>query len=66
MASNRGKMWTVLGQEFGDNAGKSAIIARVLHSLKCVDASFRVHSLCSSWGMSHVRQTLTCGGWTTG
>ena len=43
MAPNRKKMWRVSSPEFGDNAGKSAIIVRVLYSLKSVGASFRAH-----------------------
>ena len=36
-------MWTVLGPEFGDNAGKSASIVRVWHRMKTADASFRAY-----------------------
>ena len=43
MALNIEKIWTVIGLEFGDDAGKSAIIARWLYCLKSVDASFRAH-----------------------
>ena len=43
MASNREKVWTVLGLEFGDDAGKSAIILRALYSLESTGASFIVH-----------------------
>ena len=38
---NEEKVWTVLGWEFGDNAGKNAIIVRVLYGLKSVGASFK-------------------------
>ena len=43
MALNIEKRWTVLGPEFGDDAGKSAIIVTALYGLKCVDALFRAH-----------------------
>ena len=33
----------VLGQEFGNNAGKSPIIVRALYGQKSVRASFRAH-----------------------
>ena len=41
MAPNREKLWTVLGPDFGNDAGKSAIIARALCSLEIVSASYR-------------------------
>jgi hypothetical protein len=37
------KVWTVLGPEFGDNAGKRALIVRDLYGLKSVGAAFRNH-----------------------
>jgi hypothetical protein len=37
------KVWTVLGPEFGIDAGKSAIIVRALYGLKSASAAFRVH-----------------------
>jgi hypothetical protein len=37
------KVWTVLGPEFGDDAGKSALIARALYGLKLSGAAFRNH-----------------------
>ena len=40
MAPNHEKIWTVLGPEFGDNAGKSAVIVRALYGLKSAVASF--------------------------
>ena len=43
MAPNHEKIWTVLGPEFGDDAGKSAIIVRALHALKSAGVSFRAH-----------------------
>ena len=43
MASNRENMWTVLGPEFRDDAGKSALIARVIYGLKNAGAFFRTH-----------------------
>ena len=37
------KIWTVLGPEFGSDAGKKAIIVRSLYGLKSSGASFRNH-----------------------
>jgi hypothetical protein len=37
------KVWTVLGPELGDDAGKRALIARALYGLKSAGASFRNH-----------------------
>jgi hypothetical protein len=37
------KIWTVLGPEFGIDAGKSAIIVRALHGLKSTGAAFCMH-----------------------
>jgi hypothetical protein len=37
------KACTVPGPEFGDDAGKRALIARALYGLKSVDAAFRNH-----------------------
>ena len=37
------KVWTVLGPEFGNEAGKSAIIVRALYGLKSSGAAFRAH-----------------------
>jgi hypothetical protein len=37
------KVWTVLGPEFGDNAGKRALIVRALYGLKSAGAAFRNH-----------------------
>ena len=42
-APNVEKIWTVLGPEFGDDAGKKAIVARALYGLKSAGASFRNH-----------------------
>jgi len=36
------KVWTVLGAEFGSDAGKSAIVVRALYGLKNAGAAFRV------------------------
>jgi hypothetical protein len=38
-----GKVWTVLGPEFGIDTGKSAIIVRALYGLKSAGAAFHVH-----------------------
>jgi hypothetical protein len=37
------KIWTVLGPEFGDDAGKRALIVRALYGLKSAGAAFRNH-----------------------
>jgi hypothetical protein len=37
------KVWTVLGPEFGDDTGKSALIVRALYGLKSAGAAFRNH-----------------------
>jgi hypothetical protein len=37
------KVWTILGPEFGINAGKSAIIVRILYGLKSAGAAFCTH-----------------------
>ena len=35
-----GKVWTVLGKEWGPDAGKKAIIVRALYGLKSAGAAF--------------------------
>eukprot|EP01082_Thalassiosira_pseudonana_P000070 g27.t1 g27 contig1:60384-63019(+) len=42
-APNQEKIWTTLGPEFGEDAGKKAIIVRALYGLKSAGASFRNH-----------------------
>ena len=37
------KIWCTLGPEFGEDAGKRAIIVRALYCLKSAGASFRNH-----------------------
>jgi hypothetical protein len=37
------KVWTVFGPEFGDDAGKRALIVRALYGLKSAGADFRNH-----------------------
>jgi hypothetical protein len=37
------KVWTILGPEFGNDSGKSAIIVRALYGLTSAGASFRAH-----------------------
>jgi hypothetical protein len=37
------KIWTILGAEFGDEAGKRALIVRALNGLKSSGAAFRNH-----------------------
>jgi hypothetical protein len=36
-------VWTVLGAEWGSDAGKSAIIVRALYGLKSLGAAYRNH-----------------------
>jgi hypothetical protein len=36
-------VWTVLGPEFGDDAGKLALIVRALYGLKSANVAFRNH-----------------------
>jgi hypothetical protein len=43
MAPITEKVWTVLGPEFGDDAGKRAPIVRALYYLKSAGAPFRNH-----------------------
>jgi hypothetical protein len=43
MAPITDKVWTVLGPEFGDDAGNRALIVRSLYGLKSTGASFRNH-----------------------
>jgi len=37
------KIWCILGPEFGDDAGKKAIVVRALYGLKSAGAAFRNH-----------------------
>jgi hypothetical protein len=37
------KVWTVLGPEFGEYAGKRALIVRDLYDLKSMGSAFRNH-----------------------
>jgi hypothetical protein len=37
------KVWTVLGPEFGNDTGKTAVIFRALYGLKSAGAAFRAH-----------------------
>ena len=39
----REKIWTILGPEHGEDAGKKAIIVRALYGLKSSGAAFRAH-----------------------
>jgi hypothetical protein len=36
------KVWTVIGPEFGDDAGKRALIVRALYGLKSAGTAFRI------------------------
>ena len=38
-----GKVWTILGPEFGPDAGKTALITCALYGLKSTGAAFRTH-----------------------
>ena len=58
------KVWTVLGPEFGPDAGKNALIVRALYGLKSAGAAFRAHlaSFMRQMGVTPLaRLTLTCG-----
>jgi hypothetical protein len=37
------KVWTVLGPEFGEGAGKRALVVRELYGIKSTGAAFRNH-----------------------
>jgi hypothetical protein len=37
------KVWCIFGPEFGEDAGKKALIVRALYGLKSTDAAFRNH-----------------------
>jgi hypothetical protein len=37
------KVWTVLGPDFGNDAGKRALIVRALYGLKSAGVAFRNH-----------------------
>ena len=64
MAPNREKIWTVLGPEFGNDAGKSAIIVRALNGLKSTGASFRAHlaHCMKESGYESQKANPDCGG----
>jgi hypothetical protein len=47
------KVWTVLGPEFGDDAGKHAPIVRALYGLNSAGAAFR----------NHLAECMTHLGW---
>ena len=42
-APTKEKIWTIIGPEFGADAGKKAIIVRALYGLKSSGAAFRNH-----------------------
>jgi hypothetical protein len=50
------KVWTVLGPEFGIDAGKSAIIVHALYGLKSTGAAFCAH-LASFMDGLHILQS---------
>jgi hypothetical protein len=43
MAPITENVWTILGPEFGEVAGKTAVIVRALYGLKSAGAAFRAH-----------------------
>jgi hypothetical protein len=47
------KIWTVLGPEFGDDAGKRALIVRALYGLNSAGAAFS----------NHIAECMTHLGW---
>jgi hypothetical protein len=47
------RVWTVLVPEFGDAAGKSAIIVHTLHGLKSAGAAFHAHLASFMHQMGH-------------
>jgi hypothetical protein len=51
------KVWTVLGPEFGDDAGKHALIVIALYGLKSTGAEFRNHlaECMNNLGWNHCR-----------
>ena len=57
------KVWTILGPEFGKDAGKTAVIVRTLYGLKSAGAAFRSHlTRCMEpWAISLARLTLIYG-----
>eukprot|EP01082_Thalassiosira_pseudonana_P015427 g13704.t1 g13704 contig9:237785-238624(-) len=57
-APNQEKIWTTLGPEFGEDAGKKAIIVRALYGLKSAGASFRNH-------LGECMRALGCLAWRT-
>ena len=53
---------TVLGPEFGTDAGKRAIIVRALYGLKSTSATYRAHlASCARWVIPLAKLTLTYG-----
>ena len=53
MAPYRGKIWTALDPEFGNDASKSAIIVKALYGLKSGGASFRAHHVHWMWELEY-------------
>ena len=49
------KIWTALGSDFGQNAGKKALIVRALYGLNSAGAAFRNHL---AGCMKHMGYTL--------
>jgi roadblock/LC7 domain-containing protein len=56
------KVWTVIGPEFGDDAGKRALIVRALYGLKSTGAAgITWHPAWTNWGGSPALLTETFG-----
>ena len=51
MALKKKSKRTVLSPEFGDNAGKSAVIVQALYCLKNVGTAFMEHTAQCMWGL---------------
>ena len=63
MEPNSKKICTAFGPEFGDNAGKSAIIVRVFYDLKGVCASFIAHLSQFMWELGYESCDADCDLW---
>ena len=53
MVPNREKILTVLGPEFGDDAGRFAIIVKAIYNLMSAGAPFRVHLAKCMWKLGY-------------
>jgi hypothetical protein len=59
MAPLTEKVWTVVGPEFGDDAGKCAFIVQALYGLKSAGEAFRNHLFGC---MTHLGWNPCCDG----